>query len=61
MIYVLAILAGTLSVLSPCVLSLIPVVFAGIRRESGWKGPLILSAGLVISFSVSGNSRHSLQ
>jgi cytochrome c biogenesis protein CcdA len=51
MIYLFASMAGILSVLSPCVLPLLPVVFTGVRNEGGRKGPLILAAGLVVSFS----------
>jgi len=46
--------AGLLSVLSPCVLPLLPLVFAGVKKEGGSKGPLILASGVVVSFSIFG-------
>jgi len=45
----LAALAGALSILSPCVLPLIPLVL-GTAASKGRSGPLLLAAGLVISF-----------
>lgn len=45
----LAALAGGLSILSPCVLPLIPLVL-GTAASKGRYGPLLLAAGLVISF-----------
>lgn len=45
----LAFLAGTLSILSPCVLPLLPVVF-GTAAAQGRAGPLALGAGVVVSF-----------
>jgi len=44
-----AFLAGTLSILSPCVLPLLPVVL-GSASAKGRAGPLLLAAGLVLSF-----------
>lgn len=49
----LAILAGVLSILSPCVLPLLPLVFAGAAAEHRW-GPLALAGGLALSFTVIG-------
>jgi cytochrome c-type biogenesis protein len=49
----LAFLAGVLSVLSPCVLPLLPLVFAGAAAENRF-GPLALSAGLALSFTAIG-------
>jgi cytochrome c biogenesis protein CcdA len=49
----LALLAGLLSVLSPCVLPLLPIVFASAlngRRSASW----LLALGLALSFSVTG-------
>ncbi len=46
----LAFLAGILSVLSPCVLPLVPVVFAGAAAEHRL-APLALAAGLALSFT----------
>jgi cytochrome c-type biogenesis protein len=45
----LALLAGSLSILSPCVLPLVPVVL-GTAASHGRQGPLALAAGLVLSF-----------
>ncbi len=44
-----AFLAGGLSILSPCVLPLLPVVL-GAASAKGRAGPLLLAAGLVLSF-----------
>ena len=44
-----AALAGVLSILSPCVLPLIPLVL-GTAASKGRSGPLLLAAGLVLSF-----------
>ena len=46
----LAFLAGVLSVLSPCVLPLVPVVLAGAAAEQRL-APLALAAGLALSFT----------
>ena len=45
----LAALAGGVSILSPCVLPLIPLVL-GTAASKGRYGPLLLAAGVVISF-----------
>jgi cytochrome c biogenesis protein CcdA len=44
-----AFLAGVLSILSPCVLPLLPIVL-GAAASEGRRGPLALAAGLTISF-----------
>ena len=44
-----AFLAGVLSILSPCVLPLLPVVL-GAAASKGRAGPIFLAAGLVVSF-----------
>jgi cytochrome c-type biogenesis protein len=46
---VLAFLAGVLSVLSPCVLPLLPIVL-GTAASENKLGPIALAAGLAISF-----------
>ena len=51
--YALALLAGTLSTLSPCVLPLIPVLVAS-AIEAHRGGALALGCGLALSFSVVG-------
>jgi len=51
--YGLALLAGTLSTLSPCVLPLIPVLLAAAVSAHRW-GPLALGVGLAGSFTVVG-------
>ena len=45
--------AGSLSILSPCVLPLVPVVL-GTASSKGKYGPLLLCAGLVLSFVIIG-------
>jgi len=47
--YVLALLAGALSILSPCVLPLLPIIIAG-AVTSHRLGPPVLAAGLAVSF-----------
>ena len=49
----LALVAGTLSVLSPCVLPLLPIVL-GTAASEHRLGPAALGAGLAISFTVIG-------
>jgi len=50
-----AFLAGLLTILSPCVLPLAPIVVAGARAEDA-RGPLALAAGLAITFGIVGGS-----
>ncbi len=45
--------AGALTILSPCVLPLIPVVLAG-AGQANPRGPLALAGGLVASFTLTG-------
>jgi cytochrome c biogenesis protein CcdA len=45
----LALIAGVLSVLSPCVLPILPVVLGAAASEHRW-GPAVLAIGLSISF-----------
>jgi cytochrome c-type biogenesis protein len=45
--------AGALTILSPCVLPLIPIVLGGAAQGGRW-GPLALAAGLVLSFTAAG-------
>jgi cytochrome c biogenesis protein CcdA len=45
----LAFIAGLLSILSPCVLPILPVVFGATSSEHRW-GPAVLAIGLAISF-----------
>jgi cytochrome c-type biogenesis protein len=49
----LAFLAGLLSILSPCVLPLVPIVF-GTALSAHRLGPVVLVAGLTLSFLVMG-------
>ena len=46
---VLSFIAGVLSILSPCVLPLLPIVLGAAASEQKW-GPAALAAGLSISF-----------
>lgn len=55
----LAYLAGVLTILSPCVLPLAPIVIAGARAQDA-RGPLALAAGLALTFGVVGGSLASL-
>jgi cytochrome c-type biogenesis protein len=49
----LALLAGILSTLSPCVLPLLPIVIAASATQHRW-GPVALAAGLSLAFVVIG-------
>src|SRR4051794_18051338 len=49
----LAFLAGLLSILSPCVLPLVPIVLAGAVAEHQL-APLALAAGVAVSFTAIG-------
>ncbi|WP_295557479.1 cytochrome c biogenesis protein CcdA [uncultured Hyphomicrobium sp.] len=49
----LAALAGTLSVLSPCVLPLLPIVLGAAATEHRW-APAALAVGVALSFTVLG-------
>lgn len=51
--FALAFLAGLLSILSPCVLPLVPIVLGAAVSEHRY-GPVALAAGLAISFTVLG-------
>jgi cytochrome c biogenesis protein CcdA len=51
--FVLAFVAGVLSILSPCVLPLVPIVLGAAASEQKW-GPVALAAGLSVSFVVIG-------
>ena len=45
--------AGALTILSPCVLPLIPIVLGSAAQRHRW-GPLALALGLVMSFTLTG-------
>lgn len=45
----LAFVAGVLSILSPCVLPILPIVLGAALSEHRW-GPVVLAAGLSVSF-----------
>ncbi len=45
--------AGALTILSPCVLPLVPIVLGGAAQGGRW-GPLALAGGLVVSFTATG-------
>lgn len=49
----LAFAAGVLSILSPCVLPLVPIVLGGAQSRHRW-GALALGGGLTVSFTVVG-------
>ena len=50
---ILAYAAGALTILSPCVLPLVPIVIGSAAQRSRW-GPLALAAGLIVSFTLVG-------
>jgi len=50
---ILALIAGVLSVLSPCVLPILPVVLGAAASEHKF-GPVALAAGLSLSFVIAG-------
>ena len=49
----LAYTAGVLTILSPCVLPLVPIVLGSAAQKHRW-GPFVLAAGLVASFTLTG-------
>ncbi|GGG99865.1 cytochrome C biogenesis protein CcdA [Glycocaulis albus] len=51
--YVFGFLAGTLSILSPCILPLLPIVLGAAASRHRY-GPLALAAGLTVSFTAVG-------
>lgn len=51
--YALGLLAGALSILSPCVLPLVPVLVASAVNAHRW-GAVALGAGLAVSFTIVG-------
>jgi cytochrome c biogenesis protein CcdA len=55
----LSFLAGALTMLSPCVLPLVPVVVAGARAENP-RAPLALAAGMAVTFGLVGGLLASL-
>ncbi len=55
----LCFLAGVLTILSPCVLPLAPVVVAGARAENP-RAPLALAAGMAVTFGLVGGVLASL-
>jgi len=55
----LAFLAGLMTIMSPCVLPLAPIVIAGGRARDA-RGPLALAAGLALTFGVVGGALASL-
>jgi len=55
----LAFVAGLLTIVSPCVLPLAPIVIAGARAKD-IRGPLALAAGLAVSFGIVGGLLASL-
>jgi cytochrome c-type biogenesis protein len=55
----LAFLAGILTILSPCVLPLAPIVIAGARAHDA-RGPLALALGLSLTFGIGGGLLASL-
>ena len=49
---VIAFLGGFITGISPCIVPVLPVVMAGGSTGNSWKRPLLIVAGLVISFSL---------
>ncbi len=56
---VLAFMAGALTIVSPCVLPLAPIVIAGGRAKDP-RAPLALAAGLALTFGLTGGALASL-
>jgi cytochrome c biogenesis protein CcdA len=56
---VLAFAAGVLTILSPCVLPLVPIVIAG-ARASDPRGPLLIALGMAVTFGVVGGTLAAL-
>src|ERR1700757_3532731 len=52
-VFALAFVAGVLSIFSPCVLPILPIVLGAAASEQKW-GPAALAAGLSVSFVVIG-------
>lgn len=50
---ILAFVAGVLSILSPCVLTILPIVLGAAASEHRW-GPAALATGLAVSFVILG-------
>lgn len=48
-----ALIAGVLTVLSPCVLPILPIVFGSATTKSRW-GPVALAAGVAVAFTAVG-------
>lgn len=48
----LSLLAGTLTVLSPCVLSLIPVLIGGSAKAGNWRRPLVMITSLMVAIVI---------
>ena len=59
MTLLLAFVAGLLTILSPCVLPLAPIVIAGARAQDA-RGPLMLALGLATTFGIVGGTLASL-
>lgn len=51
--FILAAGAGALTILSPCVLPVVPLVMGGSARSSRW-GPVALLSGMILSFALIG-------
>ena len=45
----LSFIAGLLTIVSPCVLPLLPVVLAGSSTEKNWKTPFVIIASMAVS------------
>ena len=56
---ILAFLAGVLTILSPCVLPLVPVILSGAAAQHRW-APVALAAGVGLSFTAIGAGLASL-
>ena len=54
MTYLWAYVAGVLTLINPCVLPLLPIVIAAAAFQGSRSGPLMLAAGLTLSFTVIG-------
>ena len=51
--FLLALLAGVLTTLNPCVLPMLPLILTGALAQGRW-GPIALACGLILSFTLIG-------
>jgi cytochrome c biogenesis protein CcdA len=52
--YIFALLAGVLSILSPCILPLLPILISSGTQAGGWRSVIGLPIGMGLSFTIVG-------